>query len=190
MNKTYFIYSLILAAALSLTACSNTNSTTTDTKTAEVTTEPTENPTPTPPDDPYPFIDYGLTFKELQKELGGKPDKKAKNGAMIDYTYNDTEYYGYKGKSVYHFSTDGSTLMYSEFQTTASSVKEGQEIYDTISKNITKLYGDGAVADSEKTGMTTWEYYGNTTTMSYDFTKKKKCKIVVTNVKSGEDAAV
>ena len=38
--------------------------------------------------------------------------------------------------------------------------------------------------------MTTWEYYGNTTTMSYDFTKKKKCKIVVTNVKSGEDAAV
>lgn len=38
--------------------------------------------------------------------------------------------------------------------------------------------------------MTTWEYYGNTTTMSYDFTKKKKCKITVTNVKSGEDAAV
>ena len=56
---------------------------------------------------------------------------------MIDYTYNDTEYYGYKGKSVYHFSTDGSTLMYSEFQTTASSVKEGQEIQDTISKKIT-----------------------------------------------------
>lgn len=184
------MYPLILAAALSLTACSNKNATTTNTQVAEVTTEPTLAPTPTPPDDPYPFIDYGLSFKELQKELGGKPDKKAKNGAMIDYTYNDTEYYGYKGKSVYHFSTDGSTLMYSEFQTTASSIKEGQEIYDTISENITKLYGEGAVADGEKTGMTTWEYYGNTTTMSYDFTKKKKCKIVVTNVKSGEDAAV
>ena len=190
MNKTYYIYPLILAAALSLTACSNKNATTSNTQVAEVTTEPTEAPTPTPPDDPYPFIDYGLSLKELKKELGGKPDKKAKNGAMIDYTYNDTEYYGYKGKSVYHFSSDGSTLMYSEFQTTASSVKEGQEIYDTISKNITKLYGEGAVSDGEKTGMTTWEYYGNTTTMSYDFSKKKKCKIVVTNVKSGEDAAV
>lgn len=87
-----------------------------------------------PPDDSYSFTDYGLSFKELKKELGGKPDKK--------------------------------------------------------SKNITKLYGEGAIADSDKTGMTTWEYYGNTTTMSYDFTKKKKCKIVVTNVKSGEDAAL
>lgn len=80
--------------------------------------------------------------------------------------------------------------MYSEFQTTVSSVKEGKEIYDIISEKITELYGEGAVADSDKTGMTAWEYYGNTTTMSYDFTKKKKCKIVVTNVKSGEDAAV
>ena len=177
-----------IALSIFLTACSST--TKTEVAETQTTTPPTLAPTPTPPDDPYPFIDYGLSFKELQKELGGKPDKKAKNGAMIDYTYNDTEYYGYKGKSVYHFSTDGSTLMYSEFQTTASSVKEGQEIYDTISKNITKLYGEGAVADSDKTGMTTWEYYGNTTTMSYDFTKKKKCKIVVTNVKSGEDAAV
>jgi len=150
MKKNYYMYPLILAAALSLTACSNKNATTTNTQVAEVTTEPTLAPTPTPPDDPYPFIDYGLSFKELQKELGGKPDKKAKNGAMIDYTYNDTEYYGYKGKSVYHFSTDGSTLMYSEFQTTASSIKEGQEIYDTISENITKLYGEGAVADGEK----------------------------------------
>ena len=188
MSKNFCCIILLFTITLSLTACGN--STTTETKTAEVTPAPTEKPTPTPPDDPYPFIDYGLSFKELQKELGGNPDKKAKNGAMIDYTYNDTEYYGYKGKSVYHFSTDGSTLMYSEFQTTASSVKEGQEIYDTISKNITKLYGEGAVADGEKTGMTTWEYYGNTTTMSYDFTKKKNCKIVVTNVKSGEDAAV
>lgn len=190
MIKKFYLTTLFLAVALSLSACSNKNSTTTDTKTAEVTTEPTLAPTPTPPDDPYPFIDYGLSFKELKKELGSKPDKKAKNGAMIDYTYNNTEYYGYKGKSVYHFSTDGSTLMYSEFQSTASSIKEGQEIYDTISEKITELYGEGAVADSDKTGMTTWEYYGNTTTMSYDFTKKKKCKIVVTNVKSGENAAV
>lgn len=80
--------------------------------------------------------------------------------------------------------------MYSEFQATASSVKEGQEIYDTISKKITKLYGKGSVANGDTTGMTTWEYYGNTTTMSYDFTKKKKCKIIVTNVKSGEDVTV
>lgn len=52
------------------------------------------------------------------------------------------------------------------------------------------LYVEAVFANGEKTDMTTWEYYGNTTTMSYDFTKKKKCKIVVTNVKSGEDAAV
>lgn len=181
----------VLALSLFLTACSDTSKTkVADNPATTSTNAPTEKPTPTPPDDPYPFINYGLSFKELKKQLGGKPDKKEKNGAMIDYTYNDTEYYGYKGKSVYHFSSDGSTLMYSEFQTTASSVEEGQEIYDTISKNITKLYGEGAIADSDKTGMTTWEYYGNTTTMSYDFTKKKKCKIVVTNVKSGEDAAV
>lgn len=185
-------YVLGIAFSLSLTSCSNQNSATspTDIPVVEVTAEPTIPPTAPPPDDPYPFIDYGLTFKELKKELGGKPDKKSKNGAMIDYIYNDTEYYGYKGTSVYHFSSDGSTLMYSEFQTTASSVEEGQEIYDTISKNITKLYGEGATANSDKTGMTTWEYYGNTTTMSYDFTKKKKCKIIVTNVKSGEDTAV
>lgn len=189
MKKKYLATAFILTAALSLTAC-NTNSTTSETKIAEVTTVPTEKPNPTPPDDPYPFIDYGLSLKELKKELGGKPDKKVKNGAMIDYIYNNTDYYGYKGKSIYHFSSDGSTLMYSEFQTTASDQKKGKEVYDTISKNITKLYGKGAVADSDKTGMTTWEYYGNTTTMSYDFTKKKKCKITVTNVKSGEDAAV
>lgn len=189
MKKKYLATAFILTAALSLTAC-NTNSTTSETKIAEVTTVPTEKPTPTPPDDPYPFIDYGLSLKELKKELGGKPDKKVKNGAMIDYIYNNTDYYGYKGKSIYHFSSDGSTLMYSEFRTTASDSKKGKEIYAAISKNITKLYGKGAVADGKKTGMTTWEYYGNTTTMSYDFTKKKKCKIIVTNVKSGEDAAV
>lgn len=185
------IVEIVLALSLFLTACSSTSETkVANNLTTTSTTEPTEKPNPTPPDDPYPFIDYGLSLKELKKELGGKPDKKVKNGAMIDYIYNNTDYYGYKGKSIYHFSSDGSTLMYSEFQTTASDQKKGKEVYDTISKNITKLYGKGAVADSDKTGMTTWEYYGNTTTMSYDFTKKKKCKITVTNVKSGEDAAV
>ena len=72
MRKKYIATALILAASLSLLACSNTTS--------------------TPPDDPYSFIDYGLSLKELKRELGGKPDKKAKNGAMIDYTCNTTEY--------------------------------------------------------------------------------------------------
>ena len=69
-------------------------------------------------------------------------------------------------------------MLYSEFQITASSVEDAQEIYDTISENITKLYGEGATANGDTTGMTNWQYYGNTTTMSYGFTKKKNVKLL------------
>lgn len=128
---------------------------------------------------------YGVDASTVEDTIGSTPNTTETNGTMKDYIYNQIDAYGYSGVMTYHFNSDGSILMYTEWKTKATSSEECREVYSKIYNQLKDENGDCAESKTDDSAIATWDNEEYTTTLSYDYSKKDPY-VYVTRIQSAK----
>lgn len=119
----------------------------------------------------YTSIEYGTSAEELESKLEATPNTIQEKETMTDEIYDEVDAYGYTGSMTYHFSSDKSVMMYSEWKTKASDLENCKEIYKNIRKELKDENGDCAESKTDNSAIATWDDGKCSITLSYEFSK-------------------
>ena len=102
-------------------------------------------------------VDYAISEKNIsqdtmEEKIGSKPDSVTEKDGMTINTYDYSIYMDYTGKMDYYYLQD--KFMMSRWETECDGASDMNEVYQSISANVTKEMGNGKADKKQK--YTTW----------------------------------